>query len=159
MNYRNTGQVRNITNKVSNSGYAHVHLYKNCAVKDFTIHRLVATHFLDNPNNLPIINHKDEKQLNNNVENIEWCDHSYNTLYSLRRRGARGKGNPYKQTPKIEQRTFDGSLVNIWDSFIQIKYKLNKNESSVRDCCSGKRKQAYGYLWGFALADTTPEKV
>ena len=47
----------------------------------FTIHRLVATCFIPNPNNYEYVNHKDENKLNNNVENLEWCDHIYNCNY------------------------------------------------------------------------------
>lgn len=50
------------------------------------IHRLVALAFLPNPQNLPLINHKDENRHNNRLENLEWCDSSYNIRYSLRRR-------------------------------------------------------------------------
>ena len=45
------------------------------------IHRLVAEHFLDNPNNLPEVNHKDEDKSNNFVNNLEWCKHKYNMNY------------------------------------------------------------------------------
>lgn len=48
----------------------------------FTIHRLVATCFIPNPNNYEYINHKDENKLNNNVENLEWCTHEYNMNYN-----------------------------------------------------------------------------
>lgn len=46
------------------------------------VHRLVAEAFIPNPNNLPIINHKDEDKTNSNVDNLEWCDNSYNVSYS-----------------------------------------------------------------------------
>jgi hypothetical protein len=37
--------------------------------------------FIPNPNNLPIINHKDEDKTNNRVENLEWCSVYYNLHY------------------------------------------------------------------------------
>ena len=46
------------------------------------VHRLVAEAFIPNPNNLPIINHKDENKLNNCVDNLEWCTAKYNCNYS-----------------------------------------------------------------------------
>lgn len=46
------------------------------------VHRLVAYNFIPNPNNYPIINHKDENRSNNNISNLEWCTVSYNNTYN-----------------------------------------------------------------------------
>lgn len=46
-------------------------------------HRMVALMFIPNPYNLPLINHKNEVKTDNRVENLEWCDGSYNVNYSL----------------------------------------------------------------------------
>lgn len=45
------------------------------------VHRLVAQTFIPNPHGFPMINHKDCNRANNNVENLEWCDNSYNVQY------------------------------------------------------------------------------
>ena len=67
------------------SGYFFVRLFKKGEKpKEFDIHRLVAQAFLPNPDNLPIVNHKDENKLNNNVENLEWCNSEYNLNYGNR---------------------------------------------------------------------------
>lgn len=47
-------------------------------------HRLVALAFIPNPDNLPMINHKDETTDNNTVENLEWCNAKYNNNYGHR---------------------------------------------------------------------------
>ena len=62
-------------------GYFIIQLCKNGKRKNSLIHRLVAEHFLDNPNNLPEVNHKDEDKSNNFVNNLEWCKHKYNMNY------------------------------------------------------------------------------
>lgn len=62
-------------------GYFIIQLCKNGKRKNYLIHRLVAEHFLDNPNNLPEVNHKDEDKSNNFVNNLEWCKHKYNMNY------------------------------------------------------------------------------
>lgn len=67
------------------SGYVHVHLTTpNGKRKKERLHRLVAIAFLDNPNNLPQVNHKDENKLNNCVDNLEWCNAKYNANYGTR---------------------------------------------------------------------------
>lgn len=46
------------------------------------IHRLVATHFIPNPTNKPVVNHKDGNKLNNNYTNLEWATISENTRHA-----------------------------------------------------------------------------
>lgn len=62
--------------------FIHVNLKDiNHVAKWFTVHRLVALHFIPNPDNLPIINHKDEDKSNNCIGNLEWCTTQYNNSY------------------------------------------------------------------------------
>lgn len=58
--------------------YLYVKLLVNGVRKNLSIHRLVALAFLENPENLSDVNHKDENPENNNVENLEWVTHQYN---------------------------------------------------------------------------------
>lgn len=66
---------------VDKDGYKHVTLTANSTSKHYFVHRLVAEAFIENPNGLPQINHKDETRDNNNVNNLEWCDARYNLVY------------------------------------------------------------------------------
>ena len=52
--------------------------------KQYKVHRLVAEAFIPNPDNLPMVNHKDENPTNNCVDNLEWCTNSYNVKYSAK---------------------------------------------------------------------------
>lgn len=66
--------------------------------KMYLVHRLVAILFLQNYNNLPIINHKDENKGNNRVYNLEWCTYRYNIMYGkgylVRKEKLKGSDNP-----------------------------------------------------------------
>ena len=76
-------------------GYKTVCLTKDGKSKTHFVHRLVAEAFIDNPGNLPMVNHKDEDKTNNFAENLEWCTASYNRTY--------GKGAE-KQARKLRGR-------------------------------------------------------
>lgn len=62
-------------------GYYKLTLYNGGKPRQFRVNQLVAIAFLPNPDNLPIVNHKDENPLNNNVDNLEWCTVKYNINY------------------------------------------------------------------------------
>lgn len=64
-------------------GYKHVGLTKEGREITATVHRIVCMAFLENPDNLPAINHKDGKKANNFVSNLEWCTNSENLQHAL----------------------------------------------------------------------------
>lgn len=61
---------------IGENGYLYYRLSKNNIKKMFYAHRLVSEHFILNPDNYPVVNHKDGNKLNNNVENLEWVSYS-----------------------------------------------------------------------------------
>ncbi len=65
-------------------GYYRVCLSKDNIPKTYIVHRLVAEAFIDNPDNLPCINHKNEIKTDNRSENLEWCTVAYNNSYNDR---------------------------------------------------------------------------
>lgn len=79
----NKGRVKNRKGRIlkggfNTKGYPHVCVKIDGSQFTYKIHRLVATAFLPNPNNLPQVNHIDGNKTNNDVNNLEWCDNSYN---------------------------------------------------------------------------------
>lgn len=66
--------------QTNNKGYVYVELSQPS--KKYFIHRLVAETFLDNPTNLPLVNHLDNNPSNNLVTNLEWCTQSQNLKHA-----------------------------------------------------------------------------
>lgn len=73
------GNIRTIKGKIlkiqinnKRNGYCEISLHKDGKEKRFRLNRLVAIHFIPNPNNLPEVNHIDGIKENNNIDNLEW---------------------------------------------------------------------------------------
>lgn len=137
------GKIR-ILKPSKTRGYLHVTLFKDGIRKIFKVHRLVAMAFIPNPNNFPQINHRNEITTDNCVENIEWCDASYNCSY-----GSRIDRIKKKQEKTVYQYSIDGILIKIWRSANEIQRSTGMSQSFITDTCNGKHKLAYGYIWSY----------
>lgn len=65
----------------SNSGYLMVNLCVSGRSHIKTVHRLIASAFIPNPDNLEFVNHKNEDKRDNRPENLEWVTRSQNVRY------------------------------------------------------------------------------
>lgn len=83
-------------------GYKTVSLTKDGKTKTVFVHRIVAEAFIDNPGNLPFVNHKDEDKTNNFLENLEWCTPSYNRIYgkAIENHAKKIRGVPHTEEHK-----------------------------------------------------------
>lgn len=138
------GKEKILKNIKNNTGYLSVNLCKEGKIKHYLIHRLVAYAFMNNPDNLPQVNHKDENKTNNRVENLEYCDSRYNTNF-----GTRNEKIAERKTKRILQFTLDGELVRKWDSITQVERELGFYDGYISSCCKGKHKSAYGFKWHY----------
>lgn len=87
-------------------GGANVQGYISTSVfrKRYFVHRLLAMAFIPNPENKPMVNHKDLDRGNNDLSNLEWCDNSENVSHGYANNKERrfvqpGKSRPAKLSP------------------------------------------------------------
>lgn len=143
---KKTGRIRKTT--INNKGYEQIIVYINKKPKTYYIHRLVASNFIENPNNYKEVNHLDENKLNNNVNNLEWCNGEYNLHYGTRvNRILKAKEPTFKQ---IIQKDLQGNVIRVWKSIREIQEKTNYNKQSIHYCCSGRYKTSNGFIWKYA---------
>ncbi len=87
----NKGRVKSVKlnsirkSHLSDRGYQIITLRNKNHTKSVRIHRLVAIHFIPNPDNKEQVNHIDFDPLNNIVENLEWVTNRENSCHSLQR--------------------------------------------------------------------------
>ena len=131
------------------NGYLFVNLFKDKKAKPCRIHRLVAEAFIPNPYNLPCVNHKDETRDNNNLENLEWCSHSYNMSYGSRAekciatRNIRGRHSAEKV---VLQCDLQGNIIREWKSLMELS-RNGIRRARIQECFSGKKNTYKGCLW------------
>lgn len=134
------GEIKNKHSKIlkttKKNGYTFCYLYDKLTNQKITIsiHQLVATIFLSNPNNYVLVHHKDNNRENNNFQNLEWTTHKQNITYT--------------QGKKIGQYDINDTLIKEFDSVNDAFRELNKTYgNNIRLVCEGKRKTAFGYKW------------
>jgi hypothetical protein len=121
---------------------------------------LIGKYFVPNPNNYPILNHKDENPMNPRADNLEWCTFSYNSKYGTcreRRKEAYGIENMIKQSNKLSEKKrkkvfqydLQGNFTKEWVSARECG-RSGYSQGNVSACCRGEYKQAYGYVWRYA---------
>lgn len=123
-------------------GYRSVVLSKGGRPKTHAIHRLVAKAFIPNPANLPQINHKDEDKSNNSVENLEWCDNSYNQRY-----GTLPSRKSILSSRSIAQYSLDGEFIRVYPSIREAARINGFKCAPICACSTGRTKTSYGFIW------------
>lgn len=90
---------------------------------------------------MPIINHKDENPLNNDVNNLEWCTQKYNMDYSHVLEKAHNA-----QKKKVSQYDLNGNYIKTYPSIAEAK---RMNQCDVYKCYKGLNHTAGGFIWKF----------
>ena len=127
---------------INNAGYKRVSLCKSGRQKSFFVHRLVATAFIDNPQGLPFVNHKDENKLNNHVSNLEWCTNEYNMSYgTVGERISKAKSRP------VFQYDISGNFLCKYESITQASDITGLSISGISMCCRKQYHTYMGYVW------------
>ncbi len=129
---------------IGNNGYYRLFLSHNGKKERVSIHRVVAKAFIPNPENKPMVNHKNGIKTDNRVENLEWNTAKENTNHALRN----GLRKPQK-TKRIIQLDKENKVIKIWNSAREAGNQLNINHTHIYECCRGQLKTASGYIWRY----------
>jgi len=137
--YKNTSGIITENYKVNDNGYIRVFVHS----KTYSIHRLVALAFIENPENKAQVNHKDGNKLNNVASNLEWCTNKENQIHKVQS----GLNNNF--TRKITQYDLEMNKIKDFDSIVGASKELNVGKSNIRGVLSGYRKTAGGFIFKY----------
>lgn len=122
-------------------GYTRYALCKDGKIKQAFAHRLVCQAFIPNPNNYPVINHKDCNIKNNYVENLEWCTIKYNNNY-IEKMGRRNicYGAKHPNSKVVLMYDKDYNFIREFESSGEASRFLGIPSSAIRNCCNPNNK-------------------
>jgi len=128
-------------------GYEITGLSKKNKQYPVKVHRLVAQHFIENPENKPEVNHKDFNKQNNNVGNLEWTTQKENRehfeLYC----------KDIHRLPKaVNQYTLSGEYIQTFKSIKDAGIQLNISPTGISRVVNkiDSYRSAGGFKWGNA---------
>jgi len=159
---------RLMTPKKSKTGYLRITLCDNGRKRHTSVHRIVAEAFIDNPENKPTVNHKNENKHDNRVENLEWATNAEQNVYGTRIAKAKTHTDWEKRSEKMNYAEIarkhdysrqsmcnrkqtevykDGVLVGVFKSQKEAADYAKAGKSDVNQCIYGFRKTANGYVF------------
>lgn len=127
---------------LNKGGYLNVCLYsKEKGATRFLLHRLIAKCFIPNPENKPIVNHKDLNKTNNSIENLEWVTSKENAQHAIDE-GA----NPCRSQP-VYQFSPEGELLESYRTITEASKNTGISQPCISCAIRGVSLMSGGFYW------------
>ena len=137
------------------NGYLEVSLCKDARQKTFSVHRLVAIAFVENPEGHKTVDHINGIKTDNRACNLQWMSAKDNLNKYLCEANKFRNGKPKyggrkrgeTRRIKVNQFTRSGELVNTFISFMDAERKTGVRSGNISMCVNGHKPSAGGYVW------------
>ena len=128
-------------------GYLKTALRKNGVRKYLRVHRLVAQTFLENPNDLPVVNHKNGIKSDNRLDNLEWCTVSENTKHAFDVLGRKANRTTNRAVTMIDKKT--GEALKRFETIQEASDYVGVRITSVWKALQKEGATCKGYFWEY----------
>lgn len=135
------GRIRHNMRVLSGTLHQDGYVFVTIKGKQYPIHRLVAQHFVSNPDNKPEVNHKDGNKQNNQASNLEWVTRGENVTHAIRTGLQPNPVHKYKGKFSPEKRE---EIKALWDAG-ESKRKLAKMYGVSHTCICDIVNDKYKY--------------
>ena len=150
-----------LKSELDRSGYPVVTLSIENKQRTCKVHRLVASAFVPNPNNLPQIDHINCKRYDNRPENLRWCTQQDNTKWRDENHeiGDRARFKVIcKETKQKFTSTYHAAFWIINKGLTPRSTNYKSVAKAIRENCTGRTKSSYGFHWAYLEGSTTISK-
>ena len=137
--------------KINKYGYKEVCLFKDDKRYYMRVHRLVAEHFCEHPENCNVVNHLDGNKLNNKASNLEWTTVQGNTKHAYDNNFGNMKEIQLKASKKGAEKSKkkvavykDGIYFNTYNSKEICAKELGVNPKTIFNCNRENRPSREG---------------
>lgn len=139
-----------LLNQTKRLKYWRVKLVKNGQQRNHTTSRILWEAFNGKIPDGYEVNHIDENPDNNCLWNLNLMTPKENTNWaSGNERRSRAKING-KCAKRVLQYDLDGNFIKEWPSVSEIGRQLGYGVGNISECCLGKHKFVYGFIWRYA---------
>lgn len=137
------GRKKFLTPKINWDGYHRIQIWKNQKCKYVSWHRVVAETYLPNPNNHPVVNHKNGIKDDNRVDNLEWCTQQENIRHSW-------ENGFSKSNRPVDMLDMSGNYIRTFNSALDAGKYLDCHPSGITKCSQGHLKHCKQYKWRYS---------
>jgi hypothetical protein len=114
------------------------------------IHRLVAIHFIDNPDSKPQVNHINADKYDNRVENLEWVTAKENSQHAIKLGLIKWnalKDHNHPKATRVRQLDQAGKLIQEWECIKYASQALKISHSNICHALAKPHRTAGGFVW------------
>lgn len=132
--------------------YSQIQLYKSPKESKYClVHQLVAEAFIPNPENKPVVDHKNNNTHDNKVDNLQWATHKENADYSWERGRKKQYGVEHHASKLIGQYDLNGNLLNTYYGSGEASRATGIRDAMIREACRGGYgcKTRGGFIWKY----------